>query len=55
MSISSIERILDVAVMDFSTADCRVLHYGPPHEEITIATGSTRHKEYKEGGKVLRW
>jgi hypothetical protein len=55
MSVSSVERILDVAVRDIYKADCSILHYGPPHEEIKIEAGSPRHKEYKDGGRVLRW
>ncbi|MFZ0771272.1 MAG: hypothetical protein WCA49_25365 [Candidatus Sulfotelmatobacter sp.] len=55
MSVSSIERILDVAVDDFYTADCSVLQYGPPHEKITIAADSPSRGEYKEGRKILRW
>ncbi len=55
MPVLSIERLLDVAIKDFYTADCSVLHCGPPHREIKIALDSSRYEEYKEGGKVLRW
>jgi hypothetical protein len=55
VSVSSMERVLDVAVEDSYTADCSVLRYGPPHEKITIAADTPSHGEYREGRTILRW
>lgn len=59
MSITTIERVMDIAIKDLHTADCSILHYGFPHEEIKIEIASPRYEKYKEeyknGGRLLRW
>jgi len=49
------DQLLDVAVENFSTADCRILHYGLPHEAIDISPDSPTYKDYKQHARILRW
>jgi hypothetical protein len=46
---------MDVAVTDFDSADCRILHYGIPNPDLDIVPGSPEHREYTRDGQVLRW
>jgi len=55
MSISSMNRVLDLAIPDLSNkASCR-LYYGPAQERPSIKLDSDAYKKYKESGNVLRW
>src|SRR5579864_1003902 len=55
MSISSMDRILDLVIPDLRKKTSSILYDGPPQKRPLIKMDSEEYKKYKTAGKILRW